>query len=188
MSSHRVISGWSTLLQITLSKPDQSLWFWHSSCLRNSSVSQYLVTEGHKNQWVRCLPQASTTAQHLLGMDWIRLWITCTGMAIHFPGVPETTHTHLQGHSASNMSVQLVPKAFDWVPIWGHGRPGKSLHITAWLLGGLEMGVPLSHNGTPYDRLSWKATTSALRPFFFYEPFSFIYPCKWTNDQTPATF
>ena len=31
-------------------------------------------------------------------------------------------------HSALNMSVQLVPNAFDWVKIWWHGRPGKSLN------------------------------------------------------------
>ena len=76
----------------------------------------------------RGCPQESLTVQHLLGMDWIRLWITCTGMATHscwstwndshkFARVLTLPQTHLSNSSQMCLSGLKL--------IWRHGRQGR---------------------------------------------------------------
>ena len=70
------------------------------------------------------------TAQHLLGIDWNRLWITCDGMATHPAWVPGTTPARLHGHLLC--LEQVCPTHLKCARLGltlGHRRPGKSLDV-----------------------------------------------------------
>ena len=128
----------------------------------------------------------SITAQHLLGMDWIRLWITCTGMATHscwsawnnsstFTGVFTLPQTRLSNSSQVYSTGSKL--------IWAHGRPGENLDIGV----GEELcGISLLHGVWHcHVELQRHTTFEAKKYAFLFLNSILIYEQKnGTNAQT----
>ena len=62
------------------------------------TINWYFATVG-RAQISRACPRGSITVQHLLGMNWIKLWITCAGMVTLSCLSAWTTHARLRGRS-----------------------------------------------------------------------------------------
>ena len=119
-------------------------------------------------------------------MAWIRLWITCTGMATHscwsawnnsstFTGVFTLPQTHLSNSSQVYSTGSKL--------IWAHGRPGENLDIGV----GEELcGISLLHGVWHcHVELQRHTTFEAKKYAFLFLNSILIYEQKnGTNAQT----
>ena len=120
--------SFSRLFQANVSMLFQAKGCQHSSCQRNTSISILRLMDAEINRGV--CPQKSVIAQHLLSIDWIRLWITCAEMTTHscwsarnnsltFAGAFTLPRTRLS-NSSQMFSIECKL-------IWGHWRAGENL-------------------------------------------------------------